>query len=573
MYYQALATDYDGTLATDGQVDETTLAALQALRGSGRRLILVSGREHADLLRVFPCLHVFDRVVSENGAVLVRPGEGDVVPLAEPPPQKLIEGLRQRRVSPLSWGEVIVSSWEPNEKAVLETIHELGLEHQVIFNKGAVMVLPPGINKASGLRAALKDLKLSPHNVVGIGDAENDLAFLHLSGCAVAVANALPSIKEIADVVTSGARGDGVREIIERLNINDLVDVPAPSQRHRIVLTADADGREVLLPTRGFAALVAGTSGSGKSTFVQVVLERLVECRYQYCVIDPEGDYEHLPDTFAIGSRDQPPKVSQVLEILGEPEANAAVNLLAIPLTERPGFFAELLSSLLQLRTRVGRPHWIVIDEAHHMLPEAPTVNGPDLSHDLSGMIFVTVHPDQLSPAALSAVDLVVALGKWPQQTIETFCRQVGEPVPDLPGEPLSPKEALAWTRSSKAGAIRIATPEPRGERRRHIRKYAEGQLGEDKSFYFRGPDNRLNLRAQNLSMFVQIADGVDDATWLHHLRAGDYSRWLRDAIKDRELAREAAEAEASPEADAAASRERIRTAIERRYTGPASNR
>ncbi len=72
--------------------------------------------------------------------------------------------------------------------------------------------------------------------------------------------------------------------------------------------------------------------------------------------------------------------------------------------------------------------------------------------------------------------------------------------------------------------------------------------------------------------MFVQIADGVDDATWLHHLRAGDYSRWLRDAIKDGELAREAAEAEASPEADAAASRERIRAAIERRYTGPASN-
>jgi hypothetical protein len=117
MYYQAFATDYDGTLATDGQVDEPTLAALQALRGSGRRLILVSGREHADLLRVFPCLHVFDRVVSENGAVLVRPGEGDVVPLAEPPPQKLIEGLRQRGVSPLSWGEIIVSSWEPNEKS------------------------------------------------------------------------------------------------------------------------------------------------------------------------------------------------------------------------------------------------------------------------------------------------------------------------------------------------------------------------------------------------------------------------------------------------------------------------
>lgn len=571
MYYQALAIDYDGTLATDGQVDEPTLAALRILRASGRRLILLSGREHAGLRRVFPHLHMFDRVVSENGAVLVRPGEGDVVLLAEAPPQKLTEALRQRGVSPLSWGEVIVSSWEPNEKTVLDTIRELGLEHQVIFNKGAVMVLPPGVNKATGLQSALKDLKLSPHNIVGIGDAENDLAFLQLCGCAVAVANALPSIKEVADVVTRGARGDGVREIIERLNANDLVDVPAP--RQRIVLTTDADGHEIRLPTRSFAALVAGTSGSGKSTFVQVVLERLVEHRYQYCVIDPEGDYEHLPDTFAIGRRDQPPKVSQVLEILNEPEANAAVNLLAIPLPERPGFFAELLSSLLRLRTRVGRPHWVVVDEAHHMLPAAAaTVNAPDPLQDLSGMIFVTVHPDQLSPMALSAVDLVVALGKWPQQTIETFCRQVEQAVPDLRGEPLSPKEALAWMRSAKSGAIRIATPEPRGERRRHIRKYAEGQLGEDKSFYFRGSDNRLNLRAHNLIMFMQLADGVDDATWLHHLRAGDYSRWLREAIKDRDLAREAAEVEASPQADAAASRERIRAAIERRYTGPASS-
>lgn len=571
MYYQALAIDYDGTLATDGQVDEPTLAALRILRASGRRLILLSGREHAGLRRVFPHLHMFDRVVSENGAVLVRPGEGDVVLLAEAPPQKLTEALRQRGVSPLSWGEVIVSSWEPNEKTVLDTIRELGLEHQVIFNKGAVMVLPPGVNKATGLQSALKDLKLSPHNIVGIGDAENDLAFLQLCGCAVAVANALPSIKEVADVVTRGARGDGVREIIERLNANDLVDVPAP--RQRIVLTTDADGHEIRLPTRSFAALVAGTSGSGKSTFVQVVLERLVEHRYQYCVIDPEGDYEHLPDTFAIGRRDQPPKVSQVLEILNEPEVNAAVNLLAIPLPERPGFFAELLSSLLRLRTRVGRPHWVVVDEAHHMLPAAAaTVNAPDPLQDLSGMIFVTVHPDQLSPMALSAVDLVVALGKWPQQTIETFCRQVEQAVPDLRGEPLSPKEALAWMRSAKSGAIRIATPEPRGERRRHIRKYAEGQLGEDKSFYFRGSDNRLNLRAHNLIMFMQLADGVDDATWLHHLRAGDYSRWLREAIKDRDLAREAAEVEASPQADAAASRERIRAAIERRYTGPASS-
>ena len=129
------------------------------------------------------------------------------------------------------------------------------------------------------------------------------------------------------------------------------------------------------------------------------------------------------------------------------------------------------------------------------------------------------------------------------------------------------------WSPSGAAGPVRIAAPRPRGERRRHIRKYAEGQLGEDKSFYFRGPNGQLKLRAQNLGLFVQMAEGVDDATWLHHLRAGDYSRWLRDSIKDLELAAEAEKAEADVDADPAITRERIRDAIERRYTGPASMR
>ena len=100
---------------------------------------------------------------------------------------------------------------------MLETIRDLGLELQVIFNKGAVMVLPAGVNKASGLVAALDELGLSPHNVVGVGDAENDHAFLAACECAVAVANALPTIKERADHVTAGEDGDGVRELIDAL--------------------------------------------------------------------------------------------------------------------------------------------------------------------------------------------------------------------------------------------------------------------------------------------------------------------------------------------------------------------
>ncbi len=571
MHYQALATDYDGTLATDGRVDEAVLAALHAVRASGRRLILISGREHDDLLRVFPSLHVFDRVVLENGGLLIRPADGDAVPLGEPPPRSFIDSLRRRGVSPLSTGHVIVSSWEPNENAVLESIREMGLEYQVIFNKGAVMVLPPGINKASGLRAALKDLQLSPHNVVGIGDAENDQSFLQICGCSVAVANALPSIKQASDMVTAGARGSGVQEIASRLIENDLADAPLSASRHRVVLNADSGEGEVILPPRGSSVLVAGSSGSGKSTLIQALLEKLVEHEYQYCVIDPEGDYEHLPATLVAGSREHAPDVAQVVEHLEEPDVNLAVNLLAISLAERPAFFTELLSALLRLRVRRGRPHWTVVDEAHHMLPADDVSSG--MAQPFGGMIFVTVHPDQLSATALSAVDLIIAVGAAARETIEMFCRQIGRPAPPLPEEPLTPDEALTWSPSAAENPNRIAALKPRGERRRHIRKYAEGQLGQDKSFYFRGPDCRLNLRAQNLGLFMQMADGVDDATWVHHLRAGDYSRWLRDSIKDLELAAEAERAEAEPEADPSWTRERIRAAIERRYTGPASSR
>src|SRR5207253_1677558 len=121
-----------------------------------------------------------------------------------PPPAVFAETLRQRGVSPISVGRVIVATWEPHEQVVLATIRDLGLELQVIFNKGAVMVLPAGVNKASGLAAALKALELSPHEVVGVGDAENDHALLTLCECGVAVANALPALKERADLVTQG---------------------------------------------------------------------------------------------------------------------------------------------------------------------------------------------------------------------------------------------------------------------------------------------------------------------------------------------------------------------------------
>jgi hypothetical protein len=119
-------------------------------------------------------------------------------------------------------GHVVVATVQPNETVALEVIRELGLELQVIFNKGSVMILPASVNKATGLAAGLGELQLSPHNVVGIGDAENDHAFLAMCECGVAVANALDSLKAHADLVTKGRASEGVREIIESLLADDL---------------------------------------------------------------------------------------------------------------------------------------------------------------------------------------------------------------------------------------------------------------------------------------------------------------------------------------------------------------
>ena len=570
MRYHVLAADYDGTLAHDGRVDDRTLAALHRLAETGRKLVLVTGRRLDDLRDVFPEADIFARVVAENGAVLHRPDTRETRDLAEPVSAALLDTLRGAGVTPLAAGRVIVSTWQPWDTTVLEAIRTLGLELQVIFNKGAVMVLPSGVNKASGLLAALAELKVSPHNCVGIGDAENDHAFLGVCECAVAVSNALPMLKETADWVTAADHGGGVVEIIDGLIEDDLADMEPRLSRHVIPLGATAAGVEVRVRPHGDSVLVAGPSGSGKSTLTTATMERLMEAGYQICVVDPEGDYAALPGAIVLGDQQRAPSPEEILDVLDAPARHAAVNLLGVPLKDRPAFFDALLPRLQEQRARVGRPHWLVIDEAHHLLP--PTWNGASLTlpRALSGVILITVHPERVAAAALESVSVVLGVGGSGADAIRGFCAATGRPVPMSVPVSLDAGEALFWSPQGNAAPLVFRASPPRAERRRHVRKYAEGELGLDRSFYFRGPGNRLNLRAQNLGLFVQIAEGVDDATWLHHLRRGDYSRWFRDAIKNEDLAREAAAIEAAADVSAGDSRARIRAAIDQRYTLPA---
>jgi hypothetical protein len=241
-------------------------------------------------------------------------------------------------------------------------------------------------------------------------------------------------------------------------------------------------------------------------------------------------------------------------------------NLLGVSVADRPRFLDRLIPRLFELRARTGRPHWIVIDEAHHMLPPEWTFPAAELTGALENVLMITVHPDHISPIALKSVDAVLAVGPAPVKVFESFASTVGiAPLqPDL--DKLAKGEMLAWFPRTRA-IHRVRVHLSHAERQRHKRHYSSGELGPDISFYFRGPKGALNLRARNLTMFLQLADGVDDETWIYHLRHGDYSRWFREAIKDERLAGEAEQVEHQDWLPARESRQRIAEAVERRYT------
>lgn len=581
MRYRALACDYDGTLAHDGRVNAATVESLKTFLATGRRLILVTGRELPELLGIFPEIGLFEWVVAENGALLYRPSTSEERPLGDAPSEAFITALQSKGVAPMSVGRVIVATWEPFETVVIETIRNLSLELQVIFNKGAVMILPTGINKASGLSAALKEMSLSPHNVVGVGDAENDHALLRSCEFSCAVANALPALKETADFVAGRDHGAGVGELIERIVADDLGSLEVPSSRYRPAFGHEGEGdaaEAVTLPPYGHNILIYGPSASGKSTVATRFVESLLDQKYQFCLIDPEGDYSGLENVTVFGGPKLVFSEEEVLRRMEDPAANVVVSLTGLPIPDRPPAFLSLLSKLLQLRSRTGRPHWIVMDEAHHLLPADWQPPEGMLPEEIRNLMFVTVHPELLSPTLLERIDTVVAVGPGARESLRVFAHRQGLAVPAISSQgteaeshELASGEVWLWM-PREAGAPRRVRVDPcRTERLRHSRKYAEGELPPDRSFYFQGVEGRMNLRAQNLMLFLQIGEGVDDETWKFHLRRGDYERWFRESIKDETLAAAAARVASLPSVDAAASRKLIRQAVEESYTVPAS--
>src|SRR6185503_18601412 len=255
---------------------------------------------------------------------------------------------------------------------------------------------------------------------------------------------------------------------------------------------------------------------------------------------------------------------------LNKPDQNVVINLLGVKLEDRPWFFLSLFSRIREMRARTGRPHWLIVDEAHHAIPASWRPTDQNLPERLEGVVMVSVTPNLIAPSVLRALDTLIVLGDKPREMLREFTDANRVPaVAEVP-EALESGTALLWSKTANSPPALVRVEPSRTEPRRHLRKYAEGELPEDRSFYFRGRAGKLNLRAQNLIQFMDLGDGVDDETWLFHLQRGEMSRWLREGIKDEPLAAQAAAIERNRQLDAGASRRKLRELIEATYTLPA---
>ena len=563
MRYHLLATDYDGTLADQGQVSNAVIDKLKQFQATGRKAILVTGREMKDLVEVFPAYKIFDYIVAENGALIHETATGRDQLLGPAPDPSFVRALEDKGVRPISVGQVIIATWEPYEQVVLDAIKSAGIERQVIFNKGAVMILPTGINKATGLQSLLHNLHLSLHNTVAVGDAENDGAMLLAAECGVAVSNALPALKSIADWVTDKGHGEGVMELMDRLMENDLVPLARKSGKDYLPLGLQEDGTAFAISPYRSGILVSGVSGGGKTTLTLSIVESMVHQGYQFCLLDPEGDYLELPGSIVLGNGTSLPSIDEIKELLKDPAQNLVICTLSIPLVDRPSFFAQLMPVLLDLRRRYGHPHWILLDEAHHLIPAAAGASLDWLTDDFNNFIIISTSPHALGVAILSKVGLILTIGGNAAYPIEQFCEKLELKTPTaIPS--LEKNELCVWEREESRPPYKVRFNQPSQLQQRHKKKYAQGDMGAN-SFIFTGPDNKLHLVANNLILFMHLAEGIDDDTWQFHLHRQDYTRWFGDVIHDKDLA--SAGEEADQMDDPSASRKHIVDFIAQNYT------
>jgi hydroxymethylpyrimidine pyrophosphatase-like HAD family hydrolase len=407
MRYVALAAGFDGTLARDGRCDERCIESLRALAATGRKLILVTGRELRELLEIFPEARLFDYVVAENGAVMHRPATRESEILAQAPPEILLQELRRRHVTPLTVGSSIVRTVQANEAEVSAALHKLQLDFQLVTNPGALMMLPAGVNKASGVWAALRELGVSRHNLVAIGDGENDLALFEFAEHAVAVQNSDPLVQRVANRTTQGAYCDGFLELARDLIADDLA---AAAPRHKVLVGVRENGSAVELTPCRDTVLVHGPEGTGKAALCNRLLDRFLASGYQCCVIGAEVGGIRVPGEVEVfGDAYEVPRLTEILGALDQPTTSVAINLAALAVETRPVFTDAVLVQLQALHDRLGRPHVVLISQAHSFLTDGVIASSARLSEVT--MIYSTAEPERLPARILDSVTLTLNSG------------------------------------------------------------------------------------------------------------------------------------------------------------------
>jgi len=541
MKFSALALDYDGTIATNGIFEPAVRSAVADVRRRGIAVALVTGRRLADLRQSAGDLTCFDVIVAENGAVLEFPASGRHVVLAHPPKAAVIQELRRRNIDVVA-GECVLESDAGSGEAILDVIRSMEQPLVLIFNRGRLMVLPAGITKSTGLRRALFAMRISIHNTVGVGDAENDHDLLDSCEVGAAVQWGSPALREVADEVVQGTGPYGVAEYIRRLSEQPRLTT-AQMGRRRLLLGYEHGGDAVNLAVRGRTVLIAGEPGTGKSWLAGAICEQLIVQGYCLCIIDPEGDYrelEAMPGVITLGGNDPPPQARELVRALRHPDVSVIVDLSTIAHHEKREYVTSLLSLLVTFRRRSGLPHKIVLDEAHYFLAGKDSCRCIDTN--LAGYILVTYRISGLEPSIRTAADMVVMVTRETDpievEILRGLCHPLLPPSPANVFADLAINEAALLPGAEEAnGRIRRFHVGPRLTTHvRHQTKYLDMPVSEAQAFVF-APQGRPGLHARTLKTFTGLIVSLPTDRIEGYLRRHDFSRWIEGVFRDGPLA------------------------------------
>lgn len=571
-YLRALAADFDGTLTRDGsRPDDAVLAAIRRIRAGGVRVLLVTGRILAELREVFPDVtdHV-DAIVAENGCVLVTSaGERPLAAAIDP---RLAQRLGRRGIE-VRAGEVLLAGTAADRAAVLDEIHELQLDCQLVFNRSELMILPSGVNKGTGLYEALGDLGVSRHSTVAVGDAENDRALLDLCEVGVAVSDSVDSLRQFADLVLSAPDGDGIVGLLTGLMSPDAPALHSP--RWRIRLGSAQDGATAAVPSSQLNVMVCGRPGTGKSHLTGLLAERLIAQGYCVLVVDPEGDHQglgRLRGVVVVDGQGGLPAPDRLTAIFSQRFTSVVLDLSQVAEAARHPYLSRLTDAIERSRRHTGLPHWIIADEAHSTF--GALRGGAHSGPERWGFCLATYRPDLIEPPLLDRMDAVVLMGSGespPGNVVDMVARVASEDASLVRAQLRRMELGHAYL----AVRVGIGTSMPFRvasrvtEHQRHWHKYADAALPEQRRFFFRDERDDVVGVAGNLREFQAVLGWCDPAVVEHHALGHDFSRWFDHVFSDLFVARQLEELEdcvadhdiAPPQA-----RERIIASVRRSY-------